>query len=317
MAGPNGVLSYRDFVAEALYAPGLGYYQHAERVRVGRGAGTDFYTATSLRGGIFGRLLRAAAAKLIEPEAPKDYALLEVGAEPGAGVFGRDAEPFTQIITRRLGDELRPPARSVIFANEWLDAQPFHRFVFRRGVWRELGVRVDGEDLAEVELEGMSPAAQSLVPSLPTVAPEEYHLDISLDAEELLRELTAAPSRGAIILADYGHDWAELINERPVGTARAYYRHEISDALLARPGEQDLTCHVCWDRLERVLQKNGFADVRVERQEAFFMRHAAAEIEKLLAENAEAFSPARQTLMELLHPAHLGGKFQLLAGRRK
>jgi SAM-dependent MidA family methyltransferase len=317
LAGPGGVLNYRDFVAAALYAPGVGYYQQAGRPRVGRGAGTDFYTASSLRGGIFGRLLRAAAAKLIEPESPKNYTLIEIGAEPGAGVFGREARPFAQIITRRLGDELTPPARNVIFANEWLDAQPFHRFVFRRGAWRELGVRVDAENLAEVELAAISSVAQSFAPSLPAVAPEEYHLDISLDAEKVLQELTGSLWPGAIILADYGYDWAQLIHERPAGTARAYHQHEISSDLLNRPGEQDLTCHVCWDRLERVLRESGFADVRVERQEAFFMRHAAPEIEKILAEGEGAFSPMRQTLQELLHPAHLGGKFQVLAARRK
>ena len=41
-------------------------------------------------------------------------------------------------------------------------------------------------------------------------------------------------------------DWADLIGDRPAGTARAYYRHEATRDLLARPGEQDLTCHVCW-----------------------------------------------------------------------
>jgi SAM-dependent MidA family methyltransferase len=316
-AGPVGVLSYRDFVAEALYAPGLGYYRRADRARVGRGAGTDFYTASSLRGRIFGRLVRAAAGKLIAPAPPWDYALMEIGAEPGEGVFGRDAGPFAEIVTHRLGDPLTSPERGVVFANEWLDAQPFHRFVFRRGAWRELGVRVADEDLTEVELAAISGAAQSFAESLPGAAAEEYHLDISLDAEKLLRELTAPPWPGAVILADYGYDWANLIGERPAGTARAYHRHEISRDLLDRPGEQDLTCHVCWDRLENVLRENGWADARVERQEAFFMRHAAEEIEKILAENTGAFSPARQTLMELLHPAHLGGKFQVLSARRR
>lgn len=316
-AGPAGVLSFRDFVAEALYAPDLGYYRRANRERVGRAAAADFYTASSLRGGIFGRLLRAAAAKLIEPDAPQGQVLMEIGAEPGQGVFGPEAAPFAQVVTRRLGDALTPPPRAVIFANEWLDAQPFHRFAFRRGAWRELGVRVDGEELVEVELADISPAAQSFASSLPGEGPEDYHLDISLDAEKLLRELAAAPWVGAIILADYGYDWANLIHEHPAGTARAYHHHEISGDLLDRPGEQDLTCHVCWDRLEEVLRNHGFVEVRVERQESFFMRYAAEEIEKILAENTGAFSPARQTLMELLHPAHLGTKFQMLTGRRK
>ena len=108
------------------------------------------------------------------------------------------------------------------------------------------------------------------------------------------------------------------VPERPGGTARAYFRHEVSRDLLARPGGQDLTCHVCWDRLERVLRGGGFDPVRVERQEAFFLRHAAPAIEALLAAKpAGEFSPARQTLQELLHPAHLGHKFQILSARRE
>jgi SAM-dependent MidA family methyltransferase len=63
--------------------------------------------------------------------------------------------------------------------------------------------------------------------------------------------------------------------------------------------------------------------VRVERQEAFFLGHAGAAIEALLAESAGAatgrdrtLSSVRQTLMELLHPAHLGHKFQIISARR-
>ena len=317
LAGASGVISFRDFVAAALYAPELGYYTHASCARVGRDGRTDFYTSSSLRGGIFGRLLRATAENLIKPAAPKDYSLMEIGAEPGAGVFGRDAGPFAQILIRPLGDNLTPPPHAVIFANEWLDAQPFHRLAFRRGAWRELGVRVDGVELAEVELEQFSTAAEALAPTLPGVAPEDYHLDISLEAEQVLRNLVSTPFAGAVILADYGYDWANLIHERAAGTARAYYRHQVSGDLLDRPGEQDLTCHVCWDRLEMVLRASGFTEVKVERQEAFFMRHAAEEVEKIIAENPGPFSPARQTLLELLHPAHLGGKFQMLTGCRK
>ena len=315
-AGAGGALSFRDFMAEALYAPGLGYYAQADLPRVGRRPGSDFYTSSSLGGGIFGRLLRAAAADLLAPESPEKFAFVEIAAEPGMGVFGEGAGPFARVETKRLGETLTPPPRAAVFANEWLDAQPFHRFVFRRGTWRELGVSVEGDNLAEIELPEISPAAKSFAESLPEIAPEDYHLDISLDAENVLRELAAAPWVGGLILADYGYDWANLITERPAGTARAYHRHEVSGDLLARPGEQDLTCHVCWDRLENVLREYGFSEVRVERQEAFFVRHAAKEIETMLAAEAGQFSPARQTLLELLHPAHLGQKFQILSARR-
>jgi SAM-dependent MidA family methyltransferase len=316
-AGSGGVLSYRDFTAAALYAPGLGYYTRAEADRVGRRDSADFYTASSLQGGIFGKLLRATAETLLAPAAAREHVLMEIGAEPGAGVFGGEAGSFARVETRRVGEPIEPMPLSVVFANELLDAQPFHRLVFRRGAWRELGVRVDDAALEEVELAEMSPAAEKLQVELPQEATEEYHLDISLDAEEWLRQLATAPWKGLLILDDYGYDWNDLVRERPAGTARAYFRHEASRDLLARPGEQDLTCHVCWDRLEGVLRAGGFEVVRVERQEAFFMHHAGALIEEMLAKEAGRFSPNRQTLLELLHPTHLGHKFQILSARRK
>ncbi len=316
-AGAGGMLSFRDFMAEALYAPDLGYYARADLPRVGRKPGNDFYTSSSLGGGVFGRLLRVAAADLLGSLAAGKYALVEIGAEQGAGVFGTEAGEFARVETRQmLGEDIDATIKAAIFANEWLDAQPFHRLVFRRGHWRELGVQVEGENLGEVELPVFSPAAMEISASLPKNAAEDYHLDISLDAEKALRALAAAPWQGCLILADYGYDWANLIQERPAGTSRAYYRHVVSGDLLNRPGEQDLTCHVCWDRLEAVLREQGFKDIKVERQEAFFVRHAARDIEKILAADAGQFSAARQTLLELLHPAHLGQKFQILSARR-
>jgi SAM-dependent MidA family methyltransferase len=311
----GGVLSYRDFIAAALYAPELGYYSRPAALRVGRRSDADFYTASSLGGGVFGRIIRAAAVNMLAPDSPQDHTLVEIAAEPGVGAFGNDAGPFGALTTHRLGDALAPPARAVVFANEWLDAQPFHRWVYRHGAWRELGVRVDGPALTETELPEWSSAAEALRDDLPNEAPEEYRLDLSLDAEASLRELAAAPWRGALILADYGLDWLTLARERPAGTARAYRRQQVSGNLLDCPGEQDLTCHVCWDRLEKILRDHGFSEVRVERQEAFFLGRAMGEIEAILGQ-AEEFSPARQTLLELLHPAHLGHKFQILSARR-
>lgn len=316
LAGADGVLSFRDFMAEALYAPGIGYYARKNALRVGRQPQADFYTSSSLSGGVFGRLVKAAAAQILAPEKPGKFALMEIAAEPGKSIFTPDATPFAHGQTRYLGDVLTIPPQSAVFANEWLDAQPFHRLVFRRGTWRELGVQINEPELIEVELTEFSPPALTLLNELPAETAEDYHLDISLEAENQLRQLVALPWNGCLMLADYGHDWRVLTHERPAGTGRAYYKHEVSGELLAQPGEQDLTCHVCWDRLEKILREHGFDSISVERQEAFFVRHANREIEQILAQGTGHFSAERQTVLELLHPAHLGQKFQILSARR-
>ena len=82
---------------------------------------------------------------------------------------------------------------------------------------------------------------------LPSTAPEGYRIDMPLAAADLAERIAALPWSGLFLAFDYGKSWRELAGDTPAGTVRAYSRHRQSNALLAQPGEQDLTCHVCWD----------------------------------------------------------------------
>jgi len=223
------------------------------------------------------------------------------------------------------------------FSNELFDAQPFRRFVFRGGAWREFGVALEGRALREVEWRGMADcgsfknhglearATTGLARgwSLPPGAPEGWHLDLPLASVALADEIAARPWSGLFIACDYGKGWRELVEASAAGTARAYYRHTQSNDLLARPGGQDLTCHVCWDWLADALARAGFAGLgadapRVESQEAFFMRHAGGYLAGAIANAGAGAAGAarRRALAQLLHPAHLGLRFQVLHGYR-
>jgi len=209
--------------------------------------------------------------------------------------------------------------KCVVFSNELFDAQPFHRFVFRAGAWRELGVALRDNAFVEVELPGPNPLALSGIEGpaqLPADAPEGYHLDVPLAAAALAAKIAAQPWHGLFLACDYGKSWRELAEHTPAGTARAYFRHSQSNDLLARPGEQDLTCHICWDWLADALARHGFAAPQVESQEAFFVRHAADFLAATAAAEAGRFSAKKLSLLQLLHPAHLGQKFQVLSAWR-
>ena len=304
----DGVVPFSRLVAAALYAPGLGYYV-AERARVGKGAGTDFTTAAAL-GPMFGELVAAAAARLVGDLAA--HTLVEVGAEPGQAHFAGVASAFASHRVFRVGEHPELSGRSVLVANELFDAQPFDRFIFRDGAWRELGVRVDGPALAPEVLPAFTdPAAAHFVAGLPPAA-EGWILDVPFEAERLMAKLLAGGWQGAVIFLDYGKTVAQCLESSPAGTARAYHRHQLSGDILARLGSQDLTCHVLWDRLEPVLRSAGFR-TGLERQEAFFVKHAAAAMERI----ARAGDPeATGRLRALTHPAHFGSKFQVLHGVR-
>ena len=312
--GIGAGVSFARFMELALYHPAAGYYA-ATRPRLGRDRDSDFYTATSL-GPVFGELVVAAAVSLLGPRRAADHTWVEIGAEPGGGVLAGVAHPFAAAQCVRLGEPLTLPPRAVVFSNELFDAQPCHRLVRRAGAWRELGVaRRDGQ-LAEMELPALSPEVAAMSGRLPAEAAEGYHLDLPLASVRLLDRIAAQSWSGLFLAFDYGRSWEELAQELPGGTARAYHRHRQSNDLLARPGEQDLTCDVCWDWLADSLRAHGFAAPQVEAQETFFVRQAGEALAATLAAEAGRFSGRKQAILHLLHPAHLGRKFQSLHALR-
>ena len=153
--------------------------------------------------------------------------------------------------------------------------------------------------------------------ALPEVAPEGYRLDLSPRADAVLADYLASPWKGLFLTLDYGSSWEALTHSLPAGTGRAYFRHQQEGNLLARPGKQDLTCNVCWDRVAAVLEEAGFSVGGPQRQEAFLLEKAADSIREIVEGGASAEAGARRArLMQLLNPVHFGAAFQVMWGRR-
>jgi SAM-dependent MidA family methyltransferase len=304
-------MSFAEFMQLALYHPTLGYYAQP-RQRVGYGEGTDFYTA-STSAPVFGELVVAAAAHLLSERgaAPAEYTFVEIGAEPSASVLAGVSHPFAGSRCLRLGEPVALSGRCVVFSNELFDAQPCARYVRTTEGWAEIYIERVGPGLREVLQPIDSPPA-----GLPPSAPVGYHFDAPRAAAELGAVLAQQPWQGLFVAFDYGKTLQELAEECPAGTARAYFRHRQSTDLLARPGEQDLTCHVCWDWLAQALAQHGFDPQPVLSQEAFLVKHASAALARMMASEASQLSRRKLAVMQLLHPAHLGQKFQVLSAWR-
>jgi SAM-dependent MidA family methyltransferase len=298
-------VSFADFMDVALYDPAAGYYRRGGP-RIGYGPGTDFLTATA-SAPLFGRLVAAACARLLGPvAAASDF--VEIGAERGAGVLLGADHPFKSARRVGIGEPMRIVGPTVVFSNELFDAQPFRRFRFRAGTWRELGVSIGGRVLSEVELAPGRP----LPAQLPESAQEGYVIDAPLAAAALARSIAEQPWSGLFLAFDYGKSWEEIAFSTPAGTARAYRGHVQGNDLLDAPGRQDLTCHVCWDWLADALRPLGFEDPRVEAQEAFFTLHSGELIAAVAAAEAGRMSREKLSLLQLLHPANMGQRFQAL-----
>ena len=309
-------LSYASYIATALYTPEVGYYRK-EHHRVGQQPTTDFYTATSL-GPLFGQLVAEASATLLAQAEPPfvatDCTFFEVGAETNQSVLDNTEHPFKTIEKRGIEAEktnIPPTNPAVVFSNELFDAQPFERLVMTANGWAERRVKLTEKGLCEVR----RPLTRNFPVSLPTALPVGYELDLPLGAVTLLRQLVTEGWKGAFLAFDYGLPWDILASERPQGTARTYKNHQIGQDLLMSPGEQDITCHVCWDWLEATLREAGFQRVEVMRQETALLQLAPQTVTRVVTDPTP-ISSDRQALKALLHPHHMGSKFQVLVGVR-
>jgi SAM-dependent MidA family methyltransferase len=306
-ADRSGAMRFDHFVALALYDPRCGYYA-ADRRRVGREPGTDFFTNTS-SGPLFGELIAAACTEVLGRD-PSSFTFVEIGAEPGHSILRDVSHPFRSSEARSLGASLDLTGELIVFSNELLDAQPFRRFVVRDGRWIERGVGLDGDQLTEVDW------GEALEPWLPPPGPEGSQFDAPRAAAEFVASLGRSPWRGLFVAVDYGKSFRQLAEDTPAGTARAYWRHSQHNDLLDRPGEQDLTVHVCWDWIEEALVANGFSPPRLESQESFLMHQAGAAIERILRDDGGRRGSRSRALLQLLHPGNMGQAFQVMWARR-
>src|SRR5688572_33189975 len=115
----GGQMTFAKFMELALYHPEVGYYRKAQR-RVGYAPGTDFFTS-STSGAIFGELVAAACANLLETadRDPNRHSFIEIGAEAGSkGILAGVAHPFLEVKTLQLGDPLLLSGKCVVFSTD-------------------------------------------------------------------------------------------------------------------------------------------------------------------------------------------------------
>jgi SAM-dependent MidA family methyltransferase len=207
----------------------------------------------------------------------------------------------------------------IIFSNELLDAFPVHRHGWdaKNKTWFEWGVAVEGDKFVWARVpENLQPSTFNLQPSgLESVLPDGYTVETCPAAESWWREAAGVLARGKLVTIDYGFAGdGQFSPGRTNGTLRAYFRHHVSDDLLANVGEQDLTAHVNFPAIRKAGEDAGLITEHFYPQSKF--------LTEILARAAKSNSFGRwdssdtRQFQTLTHPEHLGRAFRVLVQSR-
>jgi len=338
---PDGFLPFEAWMAQALYAPGLGYYAAGSTKFGGALPTGDFTTAPEMTP-VFGQVLARQAAQILQSTGTA--AVLEFGAGTGAlaaalipalralgieaeyhilelspDLRARQAERLSAVQGRvKWRDALPRSFEGCVIANEVLDAMPAALFQWSEtGTVMELGVRAGpgaqppfnwAQRDAGPELRA---AVAARMPPLPG-----YRSEINLQAEAWVRGLGNWLRRGAALLIDYGFPQREYYHpQRSGGTLMCHFRHHSHDEALILAGIQDITAHVDFTAMADAALAGGLDVLGYTSQARFLLNAGLPHILRSMADGADAPAThaALSAVQKLVSEAEMGELFKVLA----
>jgi SAM-dependent MidA family methyltransferase len=202
------------------------------------------------------------------------YTLVDVSPALVATQRERLFPDHEQLVEWRSADDALPHGTAgAVIANEVVDAFPVHVVENRGGALREHYVALDGGGLLELEYGPLSDTNLERFLSENAIALEPgERVEINLAVEDWLARLGARLKRGVVLIVDYGDTAPSRYSPaRREGTLLGYHGGAVTDNVLARPGEQDLTALVDFTALERAAVRAGFGVVGLTRQAPFLL----------------------------------------------
>jgi SAM-dependent MidA family methyltransferase len=280
----KGPIPFSHFMEVALYHPEFGYYR-TERDPFGKQG--DYFTATQLQP-VFGRLMASAMSEYREQlSMGEEFAVVEWGA--GRGEMEEHLRQFRYFGLDRGRGSAPESFSGVVFSNELFDALPVEAVRVRDGKAALMRVGLIGGSFSWVEGEEVPADWTEYVERALSHFEdrEDVWLELPIRLDETLAAMAAPLRRGFIICIDYGYTDREIVRF-PRGTLMSYRRHQASEAVLSNPGEQDITAHVPFSRLQDAAVRLGLKPQPLKTMASYLMaRGAADEFSAALAAEGE------------------------------
>ena len=210
------------------------------------------------------------------------------------------------------------PRRGLVLAHELLDALPVQRFVLASGRWHELAVSCDSSGQPQF-CQG-DPLSDSVLLQLEQLGlpadgggrPDGWSSEWCPELAGWLQQARTVLSQGWLLAIDYALSASRYYApQRDGGTLLACRAQRSSNDLLADPGLQDITAHVCSTLLEQLAPQADWHWRGAALQgEVLLQLGLAAEISALSEPgplDLAARLARREELLRLVDPHLLGG----------
>ncbi|WP_371833104.1 class I SAM-dependent methyltransferase [Limnohabitans sp.] len=327
LAQAGGWMPFDQFMALALYEPGLGYYTNTlQKFGAMPASGSDFVTAP-LISPLFGQTLATQVGQALKATGTTE--VFEFGAGTGAlalqllDTLGDQVQHYSIIdlsgtLRERQAKTLAAHAHKVrwlqswpevmegvVVGNEVLDAMPVKLLARVDGVWHERGVVADAEQCF-----AWADRPTELRPPVDIEGEQDYLTEIHPQAEAFVASLVErmqAGRGGAAFFLDYGFPEAEYYHpQRHMGTVMCHHLHEADDNPLDKVGLKDITAHINFTGIAVAAQNAGM-DVLGYTSQARFLLNLG------LAQRMEQASLAERTqAARLLNEHEMGELFKVI-----
>lgn len=336
----GGFISFAEYMAGALYSPGLGYYTAGARKF---GAAGDFVTAPEMSP-LFGQTLAPQLAQIMAASAPQilevgagsgrlaadllqalekldclpdHYFILDVSADLRERQFDTLASSCPKLLPRvQWLDQLPPSFSGAIVANELLDALPVNLVQYSANGPQEKGVILNPEgEFAwsyRPATDRLLARADEIFAQHP-VAPG-YETEIGLATEAWAASWGSILTQGALLLIDYGFPRQEYYHpQRTGGTVMCHYRHHAHPDPFYLPGLQDITAHVDFTAVISAAHAAGLELLGFTSQARFLLNCGLLDNLGQLPVGSPDYIRATHAVDKLTSPAEMGELFKVIA----